>query len=291
MAQARAIDHLVLCVADLDRAKAVYERLGFTTTPRASHPWGTGNSLVQLQGNFIELLGVDDPSKIAPTPPGHFSFGAFNDAFLKLREGFSMLVFASTDARADRAAFAAAGLQTYAPFDFSRRARLPDGGEATVSFSLAFATDPRMPEAAFFVCQQHAPQYFWKPEYQRHANRALAIDEAVMVADRPDELTDFFERLQGPGAVACEGDMLHIRAGTGAITVMTPGAFAMRFGGAHIVRAPNSPYLAAYRVRVADIELCARTMSARGAVFSRVGKALYIAPGDAFNVALEVVAG
>ena len=49
----RAIDHLVLCVRDLEAARAIYRRLGFTLTPPARHPWGTGNSLVQLQGNFL----------------------------------------------------------------------------------------------------------------------------------------------------------------------------------------------------------------------------------------------
>ena len=52
-----------------------------------------------------------------------------------------MLVFASDDARRDQAAFAESGLETYAPFDFERRAKLPDGSEVTVGFSLAFVTD------------------------------------------------------------------------------------------------------------------------------------------------------
>ena len=88
-----------------------------------------------------------------------------------------MLVLDSSDARADVAAFRAAGLQTYEPFDFSRKARLPDGREVTVGFSLAFATDPRLPNAAFFTCQQHSPEHFWNPRYQRHPNRALTVLE------------------------------------------------------------------------------------------------------------------
>ena len=56
----------MLCVDDLDAAQRFYERLGFTTTPRATHPFGTGNSLVQLRGNFIELLGVVEPENIKP---------------------------------------------------------------------------------------------------------------------------------------------------------------------------------------------------------------------------------
>ena len=43
------IDHLVLCVRDLERARDLYRRLGFTLTPPARHPFGTGNSLVQFE--------------------------------------------------------------------------------------------------------------------------------------------------------------------------------------------------------------------------------------------------
>ena len=38
-----------------------------------------------------------------------------------------MMVFASDDARADIRSFSAAGLPTFAPFDFERLAQLPDG--------------------------------------------------------------------------------------------------------------------------------------------------------------------
>jgi len=168
----RAIDHLVLSAGDLDALRDVYGRMGFTLTPTARHPFGTANSLVQLQGNFLELLAVGDPAQIPPATPGHFSFGAFNQTFLRKYQGMSMLVFDSQDARRDQAEFAARGLETYAPFDFSRKAKLPDGREVEVSFSLAFATDPRLPDAAFFTCHQHTPEFFWKPEYQRHANTA-----------------------------------------------------------------------------------------------------------------------
>src|SRR5882724_9697820 len=102
----RPLDHLVLCVRDLAAAQASYARLGFTLTPRALHPFGTANSLVQLQGNFLELLAVADRSLIKPAGEGEFAFAAFNERFLAKREGMSMLVFASDDARRDRREFA-----------------------------------------------------------------------------------------------------------------------------------------------------------------------------------------
>ena len=196
----RNFDHLVLAAQDLDRQRDFYARLGFTLTPRARHPFGTANSLVQLQGNFLELLSVADPAAITKAVPGKFSFGAYNQAFLEKREGFSMLVLASKDAAADAVEFKNLGLDAYELFKFGREATLPDGSKARVDFSLAFVTEPSMPEAVFFTCQQHAPQYFWRPEYQRHANGALRIAEVVMSAGDPARYQRFFTRLMGESA-------------------------------------------------------------------------------------------
>ncbi|MCW5773112.1 MAG: VOC family protein, partial [Rhodospirillaceae bacterium] len=207
-AMTRGIDHLVLAVRDLDRAGAFYEALGFTVTPRALHPWGTANRLVQLRGCFLELLAVAEPGKIAAAPPGEFGFGAYNRDFLARREGLSMLVFQSGDAARDRADFAAAGLATYPPFHFGRDATLPDGSTVRVAFTLAFVTDPRLPEAVFFACQQHAPRHFWKLAYQTHPNGARTVAELFMVAPEPPALADLFAGMQGREAVRLEDGAL-----------------------------------------------------------------------------------
>ena len=137
----QAIDHIVIAVRDLDRIAARYEALGFTLTPRAQHAWGTANRLVQFRGrNFIELLEIDRPELIPDPDPPQFGFGAFNRDFLARREGFSMLVLQGTDSRADVARFEAAGLDSYAPFDFERQATLPDGAVVRVAFSIALRT-------------------------------------------------------------------------------------------------------------------------------------------------------
>jgi catechol 2,3-dioxygenase-like lactoylglutathione lyase family enzyme len=215
----RAIDHIVLAVRDLDAAARVYEAFGFTLTPRAYHEdrMGTSNRLAQFAGrNFIELLEVDRPDRLAPhdfsrTPP-FFNFGAHNKAAVAKREGMSMLVFASDDARADIAAFEAAGVPTYAPFDFERQAHLPDGQEVTVSFSLAFATSPDMPGMAFFVCQNRAPQHFWKPAFQEHANGATGIRAVYIASSDPERDGTFVGRLFG-GAVTEVAGGVHVACG------------------------------------------------------------------------------
>jgi catechol 2,3-dioxygenase-like lactoylglutathione lyase family enzyme len=235
MSSGRAIDHIVLAVRDLDAAAKTYEGLGFTLTPRAAHEdrMGTSNRLAQFAGrNFIELLEVDRPGKLAPhdfsrTPPC-FSFGAHNRDRVAEREGASMLVFAGDDARADIAAFEAAGVPTYAPFDFERRARLPDGREVTVSFSLAFATSPEMPKIVFFVCQNRAQEHFWKPAFQAHSNGALGIAAVTLASPAPARDGGFIGKLFG-GAVSPVAGGMRVSCGHGQeVRVLEPEAIAQR---------------------------------------------------------------
>jgi catechol 2,3-dioxygenase-like lactoylglutathione lyase family enzyme len=286
----RGIDHLVLCVRDLDAARRTYMRLGFNLTPRAVHPFGTGNSLAQFHGNFLELLTVVDPAKIAPPKHGQFSFGAYNQDFLRRREGLSMLVFESTDARADRDAFAAAGLATYAPFEFARKARLPDGSDATVAFTLSFITDERLPEAVFFTCQQHAPQYFWKPDYQLHPNGAVAVVETVMVAHAPGELAAFFRDLQGPQAVRTVDNGIQVATARGLVTVLTPARAAERFPGLPLPGAPDSPHFIGYRVAVRDLDGLRQRFDASDVRYRPMSGAIQIAPDIAYGTYIEFAA-
>ncbi len=283
----RGIDHIVHCVRDLDAAIARFEALGFTLTPRALHPFGTGNALVQMQGCFIELLAIVEPEKIAAATTGGFGFGPFCRDYLARREGMAMLVFESGDAHADRADFIAGGLATYPVFDFSRKARLPDGGEATVAFSLAFVTHEAMPQATFFTCQQHAPEHFWKPDYQRHANGARAIAEIVMVADDPGAWRKFFEGMQGAGSTRLDGDRLTIETARGKVTVLTQDAFAVRFPGETAPTEREGPVFAAAIVGVSDVEML-REMFASEQILVRDsadGK-LFVPAAETFGLAM-----
>jgi catechol 2,3-dioxygenase-like lactoylglutathione lyase family enzyme len=283
----RAIDHLVLAVRDLDSAREAYRRMGFTLTPPAQHPWGTANSLVQLQGNFLELLAVAESEKIPPPEPSRFSFGAFNQSLLKRRQGMSMLVFQSTDARLDQAEFATRGLQTYEPFDFSRQAKLPDGSLKTVAFSLAFVTEPRMPDAAFFTCQQHAPEFFWKPDYQRHANGARAVVEVVMLANDPAGFAEFFGKMVEPAAVSRSEGALRVKLGEGALSVLDATRLAQRFPGIRLRDVLRKPHFAGYSIAVENLSVAEDALRRNGVPAARTGDRLQIAAEHGFGTVIE----
>ena len=57
------LDHTLVGVEDLEDARETYKKLGFTLTPRGSHiGWGTANYCIMFEKDYIELLGVADPS-------------------------------------------------------------------------------------------------------------------------------------------------------------------------------------------------------------------------------------
>jgi hypothetical protein len=227
---ARGIDHLVIAVRDLDAARAAYQRLGFTLTPEARHPFGTKNSLVQLDGAFLELVAIADPILIPEPTPQRFSFAAFNRDFLAEHQGLSMLVLKSRDANIDQAAFATHGLATYEPIRFERSARAPDGSERRVAFTMTFTTDARLHDIGFFTCQHHYPENFWRPDYQRHANGAGRIEAAVMVTRDPADFHEFLTYFTGVHDMISTSLGIEIDTGAGKVEVQSPVAFRAYFG-------------------------------------------------------------
>lgn len=285
---ARGIDHLVIAVRDLDAARDDYEHLGFTMTPIGRQPFGTANHLVQLEGCFIELVGVVDPGRVVPMSDGHFSFSAQVERAVGAREGMCMLVLTTADARADADEWRARGLEVYEPFHWSRPAILPDGSETTVAFTLSFATDPAMPDIAFFTCQQHNPEMFWKPEYQAHENGARSIAEVTLVAGTPAGHGAFLSRLIGGADPLEEAGGILVPTDAGDIRVQTPAAFAARFPDAAPVDAASGPRFAAATVRVEDPERAAGCLDRGGVSFSRGDGGIYLSQGPGRGLVLEL---
>ncbi len=280
----RDIDHLVLAVRALDAAREAYGRLGFTLTPPARHPFGTANSLVQLGGNYLELLAVADAAAI-PAPEGsRFSFGAFNRQYLEHREGMSMLALHSEDAAADRAAFERWKLPVYEPLSFERQARGPDGIDRPVGFALTFTSDARTHGGAgFFTCQHLHPENFWRPEYQRHANGALRVQSAVFVTRDPADFHEFLTYFTGQHEMLSTS--LHVRfvVGRSAIDVMSPVGYRAFFGEDS---GPDPRRFMGYRIAVSDIGETRRVLLAGGVPFSERLDALVVPSTFAHGTAI-----
>ena len=293
----KGINHLVLAGHDLEAMRSQYAGLGFTVTPRGQHPFGTGNSLIQLNGSYLELLAVTAPQDIPEHRAGHFSFAAFNRDYLAQHEGFSMLVLDTPDARADGKAWRAAGLQTYEPFDFSRTARLADGQEITVSFSLAFVSHPAAPRLGLFACQHHTPGYFAQPRYMQHGNGATAVADVWIVGDTAPDLAGFMKTITGAKAtgedpaISDDPSVTTLQTRFGAIVLARPPAFESAFG----LAAPHpqdGPHLAALTLACEGLghEALGHEGLGQLADLPKVGNRHVLAPEKNFGTAIGFVA-
>jgi catechol 2,3-dioxygenase-like lactoylglutathione lyase family enzyme len=283
MIMTRGLDHIVHAVRDLDAAAELYCGLGFTVGSRNQHPWGTHNCIVQLPGFFIELLTVAEPDKLGADGFSQL-FGAYAGDFLKRGEGLALLILESRDASADEAAFRAAHIAASEVMQFEREGRRPDGSAVKVGFSLAFAADQAAPDIHFATCQQHYPENFWNPAFQKHANSISGITGVVAVAEQPSRHVNFMQGFTG-GAAQTVGDGFAIATPRGAIEFTTPAAFLHRYG----VSAPDvssGARLAALHFATKDASLLQGAPELAGLAGLYAGNAAVIAAEDAMGAVL-----
>ena len=280
----RAVDHLVIAAQDLEAQAALYRRLGFQVGARNRHPWGTENRIVQFDGAFLELIGLGD-GFVAPSPGEDvFPFSGFVANYLERREGIAMLVLRSADAEADRRRFKAEEIGDFPRFDFARKGRRPDGSEVKVAFSLAFAASPALPEAGFFVCQQHFPENFWSRAAQVHPNGALGVAGLTIVCERPNDASDFLATFLDVSPRVIPGGAMFLAAGA-MIECVTPSAFAARYAAP-----PLREGIAALRVRVADLAVAEAAQKRSGEAFRRCGGETIVDAKDAMGALIAFVA-
>lgn len=283
----KSIDHLVLAGRDLEAMRSAYEGMGFTLTPRGQLPFGIGNTRIQLhgtqvQGTYLELVSVTLPRDVPEHSAGHFSFGAFNRDFLARHEGFSMIVLDTPDARADIQSWRAAGLRTYEPYDFKRMAKMADGTEVELRFSLAFVSHPAAPWLGLFVCQHYTPEFFAQPQYRRHSNDAWMLQDVWVTGDKALDLADFIGAVTGATGVKEGSDRTVFQTHTGTIVLARPRAFEAAFGVPQ-PRPEGGPHLAGLTVG------CRSLGSLKGLGLVETAGRHVRAPESNFSVAIAFV--
>ena len=239
----RALDHVVVPCRDLAAAARACADLGFTVGGRNRHPWGTENHLVQVPGAFIELVALAPEARPPAPEDDAFPFAGFLAGQGTSRDPSGMVVLRSADAKADAAAFRAAGLGSGRTLHFARDGAAPDGSIKRVAFTLAFAGAPGLPDIGFFVCEQHYPENFWNPAVQRHPNGATGIAAVVIEAAEPAEPTAFLARFAGAAEPEVRDDRLVVGLAEGGTieVVARPGLAKPRLSGLRLRGAAGLP--------------------------------------------------
>jgi hypothetical protein len=281
----RGLDHIVHAVRDLDAAAEFYRRAGFTVGARNRHAWGTHNTIVQFSGVFVELVAIGEPELIRIGAPGTFSFGAFLRDFLAREEGLAMLVLEGNGAAEDAAAFRAAGIGDFKPFNFEREARRPDGSPTRVAFSLVFAADEKAPDIGYFTCQQHHPENFWNPAFQQHANGATTVAGIVMVSENPEDHRHFVSSFAGEGHIDADANGISVTTPRGVIQVMTPSAWCA-VTGTELPDLTRGAHLAAIRFVVRDKAAALAALKSSGIAASERDGRVVVPPDAAHGATL-----
>jgi len=275
----KGINHLVLAARDLGAIRTLYENLGFTLTAAGQHPFGTGNTIIQLHGTYLELLAVTRPQDVVEHGSEEFSFSAFNRDYLRRHEGFSMMVLDSHDADRDLADWKAQGLRTHAPFRFARQATTAEGEEVTVGFSLALVSNPAAPWLGLFACQHFRPDYYAQPRFMSHRNRAHRVRDVWISGPRTLELASYLATVASSQPRRDGPDAIVIATATGDIVLATPERFERSFGmpPPHMA---DGPHLAGFTMT------CASTADLPAKMMTRAGERLVVPPSLGFGTAI-----
>lgn len=206
-----ALDHIVIAVADLDRAMADYRALGFQVLPGGQHPGRTSHNalVVFADGAYLELIAWRAP---APEERWYRTLSAHG-------EGLVDYALLPADTAQALAQARARGLHTLTgPLDGGRLR--PDG--AQLRWQTARHATPDVP----FLCGDLTPRALRVPEgsVRQHPNGAQRVAEVTVAVHNLDATLARYRALlgaQADGAAATMEESIHsARIPLGGVTLV-----------------------------------------------------------------------
>ena len=279
----KGIDHVFLLINDLDEGLERYRALGFTVSPRGLHSAvkGTANHTIMFPGDYVELLGILDPT---PANAGR------RDLLARSGEGLHAIACRIDDAEAAAAALADIGIGTRDLGSFERPVDLPDGTTGAAAFTTVAFEPSETPFGFVFMCQHRSRETVWIPELIGHANGAIGL--GGIVARSTDVARDAagFARLFADGRVTQVpgGAEIHTGPNSAPILLCEPDALAALYPGIDLSRTAKEAF-AALRIKVSDMEVAKAACVAAGATVIQTAVGIAVPPQEACGAILEFV--
>ena len=238
------IDHLLIPVRDLETARMVWTRLGFTTSPRGTHLGrGTGNYCIMFEHDYLELFGVLDPTLASASYVN----------FLAEREGPMKLAWATRDAHVAAEALAGLGLHPSEVKDLQRQIELPEE-TAVPRFAIVSLPAEETPGLDSFLCAHLTPKLMRRPPWLQHPNGAVGIAGITVAVADTESLIPRYEYLFGPGNLHTTDDVLTVRAGRHRIIFATHDDVAVLHPEIDPLPGDPCPAIAVVTLAVADLD-------------------------------------
>jgi Glyoxalase-like domain len=269
------LDHVVVNVRDrIDAGLETYNRLGFTMTPRGYHTLGSMNHLAILGNEYLELIGA---------APGE----ARRAEILTAPFGLNGLVFGTDNSAEVYAALHQAGVPVEPPLEFSRPVELADGSR-DATFRTVRITPGTVAAGRIYFCHHFTRDLVWRDEWRHHANGAIGVARAVIVARDPSVLGALFARMFGEDAIRRTEAGCSLAVGLSRFDVITVDALAGEFGDAAPAADGRDDYMAALTIRTRSLERAAAALAAGQINGARHEADRIVVPAtETFGVALE----
>lgn len=188
------IDHVMICVPDLQQGMKQYRRMGFNMHAGGVHPGkGTHNAIAFLQDDYVELLAIRDPAEHrAEAGPGSSHAGLAR--FIDTGGGIRYIILQSDDLAAEVTAMRGRGVDVSDVRESGRRT--PAGQELRWK---AAVLGPRNPLPIFFI--QHvtplAERRKQVPDAGKHPNGVYTIERAYIVVPDAEAAAAMYAKVLG----------------------------------------------------------------------------------------------
>jgi catechol 2,3-dioxygenase-like lactoylglutathione lyase family enzyme len=251
------IDHVMICVRDLEQGIETYTRLGFDVHPGGIHAGrGTHNAIAFHDADYLELLGVREPDGDAAATGAAGKPSAALVEFLAQGDGFRYIAVQSDDVVGDVAAMRRRGIDVGDPVEGGRRA--PSGQELRWKTAVLGPSDA----LPIFFIQHVTPLEARRrqvPRAGQHGNGVLRIDRAYVVVPDVKAAAATYSRVLGMPVPAVQrgnvikADMAVFDLGPTGLTVAQPAEPGPAADA--LQRRGPGPFQVLYRTRSMDAAL------------------------------------
>jgi len=252
------IDHVMICVLDLQQGIGTYTRLGFNISPGGVHiGQGTHNAIAFHAEDYLELLSVRDRAAYLSGHPG----GGLLE-FLARGGGLRYVAVQSDDLEADVAQMRQRGVDVSDPRDGARQT--PTGQELRWK---AATLGPRHPLPLFFI--EHLTPLSERRQAAQagtHPNGVLRVDRVYIAVTDVAAAAETYSHVLGmpvpqvQRGTVIKADMAVFDLGLTGLTVAQPAEPGPAADA--LARRGPGPFQVLYRTR--SMDAAARWMAAHG---------------------------
>lgn len=272
------LDHVVINARDdMDRAADLYQRLGFTLTPRGYHSLGSINHLAMFGTDYLELIAV---------PKGATS-GRLD--LLDFPFGLNGLVFGSEDSAITYESLVEAGVPIEPPVEFTRPvdigAEKRDARFRTVRMKAGV-----VPYGRVYYCHHFTRELVWRDEWRHHANGTVAVVRALIVEPDPAAGAKLYADMFGVEAVRDIKGGKSVVIANSRFDIVTEAELKSQFGDAVPDAEGRKAYMAGLTFRTVSVAKTAKALQ-EGKIAGAVQTSgrLVVPAKQAMNAVLEFI--